>query len=53
MLLSVGMLVIATTQILTYYLKVSDLIQGLSFCIGIGLLITSIIGRKPKHIKTN
>ncbi|MEE4001475.1 hypothetical protein V1T75_14110 [Tenacibaculum sp. FZY0031] len=41
-LLSIGILTIASSQILTRYVKVSDLTHGLSIGIGIGLLIMAI-----------
>ncbi len=53
MLLSIGILTIATSQILTHYLKVSDLMQGLSFGVGIGLLITAIVFRNKTLVKAS
>ncbi|XRE41888.1 hypothetical protein ACIVBQ_000092 [Tenacibaculum discolor] len=53
MLLSIGILTIAASQILAHYLKVSDLIQGLSFGIGIGLLITAIVFRNKALVKAS
>ncbi|REH50408.1 hypothetical protein C7448_10419 [Tenacibaculum gallaicum] len=52
-LLSVGIFIIASLQILTRYTEISDMMQGLGIGLGIGLLVTSIIGRKLKHIKAS
>ncbi|RSC92295.1 hypothetical protein [Tenacibaculum singaporense] len=50
-LLSIGVLTIATSQIFTHYLKISDLMQGLSFGVGIGLLIMAIANSNLKAKK--
>lgn len=47
-LLFVGVLTIATSQIFTHYFKMSDMTQGLSIGIVIGLLATSIATMTPK-----
>ncbi|WP_428742653.1 hypothetical protein [Tenacibaculum sp.] len=47
-LLFVGALTIATSQILTHYTEMSDTMQGLGIGIGIGLLIIAITTRAPK-----
>lgn len=52
-LLSIGVLTIATSQIFTHYLKISDLMQGLSFGIRIGLLITAIVYMNKTQVKTS
>jgi hypothetical protein len=52
-LLSIGFFIIASSQILTRYTEISDMMQGLGIGLGIGLLVTSIIGRKLKHIKAS
>ena len=52
-LLSIGFFIIASLQILTRYTEISDMMQGLGIGLGIGLLVTSIIGRKLKHIKAS
>ncbi len=42
-LISIGMLVIATSQISSQFIELNDLAKGLFMGIGIGLLLTSMI----------
>ena len=42
-LISFGMFVIATSQIFSHFIELSDLMKGASTGIGIGLLLTSLI----------
>ncbi|WP_178984543.1 hypothetical protein [Winogradskyella helgolandensis] len=42
-LLSIGMFVIATSQVFSYYFELPDLAKGSFVGIGIGLLLTSLI----------
>ncbi|PKV50428.1 hypothetical protein ATE84_2485 [Aquimarina sp. MAR_2010_214] len=52
-LLSVGMLIIALTQIFAHYVELSDLIKGSFTGIGIGILLIVLTFGKSKLIRSN
>jgi len=54
LLLASGLFVIATSQILSQYLQLTDFIKGSATGIGIGLLLTALIFSTSKtHIKSS
>lgn len=49
-LLSIGLFVIAASQIISHYIELNDLIKGSSIGVGIGLLLTAIVFGKFKTV---
>ena len=47
----IGLIAIAFSFILEHYLSIHDFIYGISYGIGIGLIILGLV--KQKHIKTD
>ncbi len=49
-ILSIGLLLIAFSQIVSHFITLNDVIKGFLMGIGIGLLITSLIIRNYKKL---
>ena len=49
-LMSIGMLVISTSQIFSQFMELTDLMKGSSMGLGIGLLLTSMVFGNFKKI---
>ena len=50
-LLSIGMFIIATSQVFSHYFELPDLVNGSLIGIGIGLLLTSLIFGNFKTVR--
>lgn len=50
-LIPLGLLIVSVSQILFRFIEVSDLIKGLSFGLGIGIMLLAFIKREIKHAK--
>ena len=49
-LVSIGLFVIAASQIISHYIELNDLIKGSSIGVGIGLSLTAIVFGKLKTV---
>jgi hypothetical protein len=50
-LIPLGLLIVSVSQILFRFIEISDLVKGLCFGLGIGIMLLAFIKRDIKHAK--